>query len=443
LTVKGPTAVSQPIRTDGLAAWAGFECARVRVGRRVADQLELTGHHTRLQDIALLEGLGVSAVRYPLLWERIAPRGVRRIDWTWPDERLEALQRAGIRPIVGLLHHGGGPRGVSLLHPGFAAALARYAAAIARRYPWVDAYIPINEPLTTARFAGLYGYWHPHLSSDAALAEILLAQCLAIRAAIRAIREFNPAAQLIVNEDVGRTFGTPPMGEFVETLNTRRWLTWDLLAGRVTRGHPLATSLAASARAEAALASLAADPQPPDILGVDHYVTSDRYLDHRVRAYPPDVQPTDPRATWVDVEAVRVAGAPEAGVRAAIEDTWARYRLPIALTEVALAGPAGDQVAWWNESWRASLAARRRGIDVQAVTAWAVTGATDWHTLMRRSEGVYEPGCFDVRHSPPLERPLADAVRASARGQAPPEVAAGWWRRPDRAHFEPGGRRAA
>ena len=440
----GSTAVvSRPVGTGRPEVWAGFECARVRVGRRVADQLELTGHHSRLEDIELLERLGVGAVRYPLLWERIAPRGVARIDWTWPDERLAALRRAGIRPIVGLLHHGGGPRGVSLLHPSFAAAFARYAAAIARRYPWVDAYIPINEPLTTARFAGLYGYWHPHLTSEHALAEILLAQCLAIRAAIRAIREVNPAARLIVNEDVGRTFGTPPMRDFAETLNARRWLTWDLLVGRVTPDHPLASALAVSARTEAALASLVDDPQQPDILGVDHYVTSDRFLDHRVAAYPPDVHPLDPRATWVDVEAVRVAGVPAAGVRAAIEDTWRRYRLPIALTEVALAGPADEQVAWWNESWATSLDARRAGIDLRAVTAWAVTGATDWHTLMRRSEGVYEPGCFDIRQSPPLERPLAHAVRASVRGRVLPQVPVGWWRRPDRVVYEPQRQRAA
>ena len=433
----------RPTGAEGLEAWAGFECARVRVGRRVADQLELTGHATRREDIDLLERLGVSAVRYPLLWERIAPRGVGRIDWTWPDERLAALRRTGVRPIVGLLHHGGGPRGISLLHRGFPTAFARYAAAIARRYPWVDAYIPINEPLTTARFAGLYGYWHPHLTSDAALAEILLAQCLAIRAAIRAIREVNPAAQLIVNEDVGRTFGTPPMQDFVDTLNARRWLTWDLLTGRVRGSHPLARVLDVSPRAEAAAASLAADPAPPDVLGIDHYVTSDRYLDHRVAAYPREVHPIDPRATWVDVEAVRVAGAPKAGVAAAIDDTWRRYRLPVALTEVALAGPAAEQVAWWNEAWHASLDARRRRIDVRAVTAWAVTGATDWHTLMRRSEGVYEPGCFDVRTTPPLERPLAEAVRASAAGWDQPAAPVGWWRRDNRLVFDPERRRAA
>ena len=30
-------------------------------------------------------------------------------------------------------------------------------AASRGRYPWIDAYTPVNEPLTTARFSGLYG----------------------------------------------------------------------------------------------------------------------------------------------------------------------------------------------------------------------------------------------------------------------------------------------
>ncbi len=440
-----PAGVSAPraIRSGQLEAWAGFECARVRVGRRVADQLELTGHAAQPDEIALLERLGVAAVRYPLLWERLAPRGVGAIDWAWADERMDALRRIGVRPIAGLLHHGGGPRGMAILHPGFAAAFARYAGAVARRYPWVDAYIPINEPLTTARFAGLYGFWHPHLRSDDALAEILLAQCLAIRAAMAAIRDVNPAARLIVNEDVGRTMGTPPMRPLVDLLNDRRWLTWDLLLGRVTAGHPLAASLAVSERAESALASLAAEPCPPDVLGIDHYVTSDRYLDHRRDAYPPQVQPTDGMATWVDLEAVRVAGLPEAGISAAIDDTSRRYGLPIALTEVALAGLPQDQVAWWNEAWLAAVAARRGGADVRAVTAWAVTGATDWHTLMRRSDGRYEPGCFDVRESPPAARPLADAVRAAASGRVPRNAPVGWWRRDERFLFDARNPRAA
>ena len=42
------------------------------------------------------------------------------------------------------------------------ALLAQHAENVARRYPWLEMFTPVNEPLTTARFSGLYGHWYPH-----------------------------------------------------------------------------------------------------------------------------------------------------------------------------------------------------------------------------------------------------------------------------------------
>ena len=118
-----------------LEMWAGIECTVNRVGDRWLDQLERCGHAQRLADVDLVADLGVRAVRYPVLWERTSPDGVP--DWSWPDARLHRLRERGVEPIVGLVHHGSGPRGTSLLDDGFPEALARYARQVAERYPWV------------------------------------------------------------------------------------------------------------------------------------------------------------------------------------------------------------------------------------------------------------------------------------------------------------------
>ena len=55
------------------------------------------------------------------------------------------------------------------------------------------AYTPINEPLTTARFCGLYGLWYPHARDHQVFLRILVNQITAIRLAMRAIRQVNPA----------------------------------------------------------------------------------------------------------------------------------------------------------------------------------------------------------------------------------------------------------
>jgi dTDP-4-dehydrorhamnose reductase len=418
--------------------WAGFECARVRVRGRVVDQLELTGHASRATDIDTLAWLGVEAVRYPILWERVAPRGLAQADWRWTDERLARLAANGVRPIAGLLHHGSGPRGMSLAHPGFTSAFARYAAAVAQRYPWIDAYLPVNEPLTTARFAGLYGLWHPHQRSEPVFARLLLAQCLAIRAAMEAIRGIRPDARLIVNEDLGRTYGTVPLAGQVAHANERRWLTWDLLSGAVDERHPMWATMARSPALVAQLEDLAARPCPPDLIGIDHYVTSDRFLDHRVEAYPAAVRPTEGQPDYVDVEALRVPEVASAGVAGVLREAWERYRRPIALTEVALAGEAHDQVAWWDEAWSAALDAARDGVPLEAVTAWALVGASGWDRLLSQRDARYEPGYFDARFDTPMPRPVAHAVRATALGRDPADPAGlerpvpGWWRRDDR-----------
>src|SRR5690348_5399457 len=128
-----------------LELWGGIECTVNRVGDRFIDQLERGGHAERDADLDLLAGLGIRTARYPLLWERIAPNGVQHADWEWADARISALLERGIDPIVGLVHHGSGPRSTSLIDPDFPARLAEYAGLVARRYPWITYYTPINE----------------------------------------------------------------------------------------------------------------------------------------------------------------------------------------------------------------------------------------------------------------------------------------------------------
>src|SRR5688572_16580971 len=100
--------------TPSLVMWAGIECTVNRVGDRYFDQLVRSGHHARAGDLDLIEQLGVRTVRYPVLWERHAPRGLADADWSWADERLGRLRELGIEPIVGLVHHGSGPAHTSL-----------------------------------------------------------------------------------------------------------------------------------------------------------------------------------------------------------------------------------------------------------------------------------------------------------------------------------------
>lgn len=420
--------------------WGGHECTVNRVGDAFMDQTRISGHHDRLSDLELFAGLGLKALRYPVLWERVSPESPERHDWAWSDERLGRLRELGVRPIVGLVHHGSGPVYTDLLDEGFAPGLARHAAAVAERYPWVQDWTPVNEPLTTARFSGLYGHWYPHRRSEKAFWTCLLNQIDAVRLSMEAIRKVNPDARLVQTEDLGRVYSTAPCAEQALFENHRRWASWDLLFGRLVPGHPLWDRIAACGLGDR-LRAIAEAPCPPDVIGVNHYVTSDRFLDHRLERYPPGTHGGNGRLRYADVEAVRVLDAAPPGLANAIEEVWERYGSALAVTECHLGCTREEQARWLREGWETVTAAAARGIDVRALTVWSLLGAFDWDSLLTRPRGRYESGVFDLRGGRPRPTRLAALVKTIAHRPAdcPVEAPPGWWRRETRLLFPPSG----
>ncbi len=265
--------------------WGGIECTVNRVGDEYIDQMEMSGHDRRISDLDRVAALGIGTLRYPVLWEKVAPNGLKSADWSWPDERLHRLKELGVRPIVGLVHHGSGPSSTNLLDASFPEKLAEYAGAVAARYPWVQLFTPVNEPLTTARFSCLYGFWYPHAADDASFIRALLNQVKATVLAMKAIRAVTPEAGLLQTEDLGKTYSTEPLRYQADFENSRRWLTYDLLFGRIDDSHPLFGYLRKGCEA-AELEWFVEDPLPPQYLGLNHYLSSERFLDDRVELYP-------------------------------------------------------------------------------------------------------------------------------------------------------------
>jgi dTDP-4-dehydrorhamnose reductase len=400
----------------------------------------MSGHDARACDLDLFASLGVSAVRYPVLWERTAPEGIERADWTWPDARLARLRELKLRPIVGLVHHGSGPRDTSLVDPLFPEKLAAYARAVAERYPHVEDYTPVNEPLTTARFSGLYGHWYPHGRDNQTFARALVTQLRAVVLSMKAVREVNPSARLIQTEDLGKTFSTRSLVYQAEFENERRWLTFDILCGRLDRSHPMWAFLVGVGISEAELEWFLENSCPPDVVGVNHYLTSERFLDERLERYPPHTHGGNGLQAYADVEAVRARAEGCAGPRALLEEVWERYGLPLAVTEAHLACTREEQLRWFAEVWEAARTLRDEGADVRAVTAWALLGSFDWDSLVTRAQGHYEPGVFDLRGGRARPTALARLVKELACGVEPEHAvldAPGWWQRLERLLYFP------
>lgn len=422
-----------------LQLWGGLECSVVRIGDTWRDQIRETGHHERPGDLDRIAALGIRTLRYPILWERCTETNAAFCGWEWHATRLRALERLGVEPIAGLLHHGAGPLAGGVLDPRFADGLARHAAEAARRFPAIEWWSPINEPLTTARFSCLYGHWHPHLHDEAAFLRATAAQCSAALLAMRAIRSRNAVARFVQTEDLGRTFTTARLQAQGVYENDRRWLSLDMLCGHLDRQHPWRGMMERAGVPERQLDELTEGEAAPDLIGVNHYVTSDRYLDHRTALYPPQCRGGNGTLAYADTEAVRVA-LPEdvTGWTPRLREAWARYGRPLAVTEAHLGcNDPEDQVRWLLEAWQAAETLRSEGADVRAVTAWALFGLQDWNSMLRWQDGCYEAGAFDAAATPPQPTLLAEAIGRLAkhgRFDHPLLLAPGWWRRQDRVH---------
>jgi dTDP-4-dehydrorhamnose reductase len=138
-----------------------------------------------------------------------------------------------IEPVAGLLHHGSGPAYTNLADPLFAEKLASYAGQVARKFPWIKYYTPVNEPLTTARFSGMYGLWYPHKTDTKSFLVMLLNQLKAVSLSMAEIRKVNPSAKLVQTEDLAKIHSTALLAYQRDFENLRRWLSFDLLCGKL------------------------------------------------------------------------------------------------------------------------------------------------------------------------------------------------------------------
>jgi dTDP-4-dehydrorhamnose reductase len=412
--------------------WAGFECTLNRVGDSYQDQLLPREREMRIACLRALPELGVSAFRYRIAWEDVST------PWEWVEEDLAFLAANNIKAIIGLVHHGSGPQDTSLLADNFAEGLAAHARKIAELLPNIEFWTPVNEPLTTARFSALYGHWYPHERNAAGFWLALLNQVDATIAAMREIRTVNPAAKLLQTEDLGTTYATAALSDQAAHDNQRRWMTWDLLCGTVVPGHPFYEGLCKLGYQER-LDKISRAPCPPDIVGVNHYITSDRFLDNRILLYPDSAIGANDVQKYADIEAVRVLSPPINGMKHALSEAWDRYHIPVALTECHNGCTREEQMRWVRDAWECGLELNAAHKNIVAITIWTLMGARGWSNLLTEPSDDLESGVFDPRGTNLRPTGLAETISALVHSRPlPPAVAGpGWWQREDRLKYRP------
>jgi dTDP-4-dehydrorhamnose reductase len=408
--------------------WGGLECTVNRIDDTFRDQLDYQGHYLRKDDLEKFADLGIKALRYPVLWELHELKQGEPIDWTWINDQLQRIRELNIKPIAGLVHHGSGPKFTDLNNKDFPMQLAQYALQVARKFPWIKYYTPVNEPLTTARFSGLYGFWYPHHKTPLSFLTQLLNQLKGVVLSMKAIRTINPEAKLVQTEDLTKIHSTPLLRYQADFENARRWLTFDILCGKLDTTHFMWDHFIEMGIEQQTLEFFLENKFPPDIIGLNYYVTSERYLDHQLENYPSSCHGTNGIHRYADVEAVR--SGKQAGLKTLLKEAWSRFELPMALTEVHLNCTREEQMRWIKESWNICVDVVNEGIPIKAVTAWALLGAYDWNSLLTKKNNHYESGVFDIKDNIVRKTANARLIRSLAFEESfhhPVLEQEGWW----------------
>lgn len=164
---------------------------------------------------------------------------------------------------------------------------------------------------------------------------------------------------------------------------------------------------------------------PPDVIGINHYPLSNRFLDHRMERYAPAYHGGNGKIQYADVGSFDWIGADEGiypryiGPDEILREVVERYNLPVAVTEAHIHGPREQQMQWLQDMHTAARTLKAEGAPIVAVTLWSLLGSFDWNSLCTSCKGFYESGVYDIRGPAPRPTGLAYMARSLAAGLDP------------------------
>lgn len=371
----------------------GIECSypAIRNGSFRVDELETTGHYRRWrEDLSLTRELGIRVLRYGVPYHKVSI-GPDHYDWSFLDEVLTEMRRLEIEPILDLCHFGMPDwLGNSFQNPEFPSSFAAYARAVAKRFPWLRLYTPVNEMYVCAKFSAKMGWWNEQQNNDRAYVTATLHLARASRLAMCEIMQVTPSAVFIqseASEQVHTVCGCDENRIRVDWENQLRFLALDLLYGHPLRADVYAWLLEHGMAADDYRWFMSDGVASRCVMGNDYYAGNERILQH-------DGSATNQGEVF--------------GWYLVTRQYYERYRRPIMHTETNNSG-AGDAVQWLWKQWQNILYMRAEGIPVLGFTWFSLIDQVDWETQLRETNGTVNPwGLYDLERR---IRPVGEAYR--------------------------------
>ena len=369
---------------DGRFIFAtGIECSypTVEQGRWRRDEMDGTRHYEMWQrDFELARRIGCTHLRYgpPLHLIHTAPD---TFAWDAIDEAMADLEAHGPEPIVDLCHFGVPGWLGNFQNPDSPAALTAYAAAFAKRYPWVRFYTPVNEMYVCARMSALDGVWNEQLRDEGAFITAAFNLAAAGVAMTDAILRARPDA-VFVNSESSEFYQPccpdPEIEARAELENERRFLPLDLLYAHEVSDRML-ECIDGYGRSEDYRRFRARKVPRRTILGVDYYEWNEKLIDQ---------------------DGQNRALGELFGWYVIASQYWERYRRPMMHTETNRID-AADAPRWLWRQWHNVQLLRRAGVPLVGFTWYSLTDQVDWGNALAEVIGRIDPsGLFDLNRDP-------------------------------------------
>ena len=375
---------------DNFMFATGIECSypTIENGRIRRDLLEECGHYERFEeDLQLIKDLGLKVVRYGLPYYKIS-RTEGRYDWEFADKAMNLIKKLELTPILDLMHFGVPDWVGDYQNPELPIHFAKYCAAVARRYPWVRYYTPINEIYVTAKFSAKDGVWNEQLKSDKAFVTAMKHTVAASILGTQEIAKHRNDCVIVQSETAEYLHETcAEVSQKTRMENKQRLISLDLLYAYQSDAEIYQYLLDNGMTREEYDWFMVGEPPGYQVMGNDYYGDNERIL-----------KPDGTICTAEDVY----------GWYQITKDYYTRYKKPVMHTETNHKDPEKAPTWLWKQ-WINVLRMRADGVPVLGFTWYSLIDQIDWDKGLAKKEGtVNECGLYDLNRQP---RPVAEAYR--------------------------------
>jgi beta-glucosidase/6-phospho-beta-glucosidase/beta-galactosidase len=368
----------------------GIECSYPTIdhGKTRRDMLAECDHYNRYkEDLGLVKEMGLKVLRYGLPYYKIqtAPG---KYDWEFADLAMKEMKRLGITPILDLMHFGVPDWLENFQNPDLVTHFADYCEQVAKRYPWVRYYTPVNEIYVTARSSGKDGVWNEQLKSDKGFVTALKHCTAASIMGTQQIAKHRPDCVIVQSESAEfihelRAERTPS----IQLENKLRFTSLDLLYARHPEGEVVNYLYDNGMTRKEYDWFMAGEPPGYQVMGNDYYGRNEKII-----------LPNGEVCTSMDV----------LGWASITHDYYQRYKKPVMHTETNVF-EAELAPTWLWKQWVNILRLRKEGVPVLGFTWYSLIDQLDWDTGLAKKDGkVNACGLFDLDRKP---RPVAEAYK--------------------------------